>query len=264
MSMLHEKQELIKQVAPIIREAGNIVLSYFQQKLEWYKKDGQGFATQADLASEEYLISKLKSLIPGASFIAEESGGSAIESDYCWVIDPLDGTTNFAHGLSYFCISVALTYKNEPVFGVIYQPTQQELFYAQKGTGAWLNDKRLRVSELPLEKSLMGLGHVYPKGKGQNPLQESMKAIVKQVYAIRHFGAAALDIAHVAAGRLDGSVFTRLKWWDAAAGIVILSEAGGFISDFQGKHYDSKSQSFIGINTLESHEKLINLLKTAN
>ncbi len=262
--MLYEKLDLIQQVAPIIRESGSIVLSYFHQRIEWREKDGKGFVTQADLASEEYLIRMLKPLIPDASFFAEESGKSNYGNDYCWVIDPLDGTTNFAHGLSYFCISVALTYKNESVFGMIYQPLLQELFYAQKGKGAWLNDKKLKVSDLPFEKSVIGVGHSYAKGKERESLLKAVEQIAKQAYSIRHFGAAALDIAQVAAGRLDGVLFSDLAWWDIAAGMVILTESGGSISDFQGNPLGADYKSFIGVNTLASHERLINLLKTAN
>src|SRR5688572_18903690 len=137
--MIHKNDDLALRIAPIIRHAGSILLTHFTTKLTRTDKGyDQGFVTQADIESEKYLITALKAIMPDAAIFAEESGQSTTNSDYCWVIDPLDGTTNFACGLNYWCISVALTYKNKPVFGMIYQPLLNELFYAQEGKGAFL------------------------------------------------------------------------------------------------------------------------------
>lgn len=259
--MIHEQIDLRSAVEPIIKEAGKIVLSYYHQRLTWKEKgNDNGFVTEADLASERYLIQSLTPLIPGASFFAEESGKTG-ESDYCWVIDPLDGTTNFAHNLPYFCISVALTYKKVPIFGMIYQPILDELFYAQDGKGSWLNGQKLSLESVPFEKSLIAIGLPYAKNEKYAYILENMWAIARQAYAVRHFGAVALDIAYVAAGKLDGVIFSDLGWWDVAAGMVILKEAGGLSTDFDGKRVGADYKSFIGASSQQVHERLIRLLK---
>lgn len=264
--MIHQDIDLSAQVAPIIKKAGEIVLSYFHGRLTKTEKvtNGidHGFVTQADLASETYLKQELAPLIPGASIIAEESGKTEnTNSDYCWVIDPLDGTTNFAHGLPYFCISVGLTYKNSPVFGMIYQPLTDELFYATQGKGAFLNGKPITVSQASLEKSLLIVGLPYAKDRAYNHLLESTFSIAHHVYAIRNFGAVALDIAYVAAGRAEGTIFQELEWWDVVAGIVLITESGGQVSDFHGDQISQGYKSFIATGNPKVHAELLNLLK---
>lgn len=259
--MIHEQLDLVHRVKPIIKEAGDLLLSFYHKRLTWKEKGGDnGFVTEADIASEQFLIKSLTPIIPQASFFAEESGKKG-ENDYCWVIDPLDGTTNFAHNLPYFCISVALTYKKVPVFGMIYQPLLNELFYAQQGKGAWFNDQPLKLKEMPFEKSLIAIGLPYAKNERYAYILENTWAISRQAYAIRHFGAVALDIAYVAAGRLDGVIFSDLGWWDVAAGIAILEEAGGKITDFEGKMVGPEYQSFIGAGNETVHQRLKLLLK---
>lgn len=266
--MIHLDRDFAHEIAPIIKEAGKIVLSYFHTNLARTEKiEGgidHGFVTQADLASEHYLIEQLKKSIPGAAIIAEESGKKAAQgSDYAWVIDPLDGTTNFAHGLPYFCISVGLTYKDQPVFGMIYQPITDELFYATEGKGAYLNGSLMRISSAPMEQSVIAIGLPYAKDQIYANLLESTYAIGSHAYAIRSFGAVALDIAYVSAGRLEGAIFEELGWWDVAAGMVLVTEAGGQVSDFQGKLVTPDYQSFIATGTLEVRERLLSLIKTS-
>lgn len=235
----------IHQVEPIIRKAGEIVLSYFHKKLTWHEKD-QGFVTQADLESERFLIQELSKVLPEASFFAEESGRSKGENDYCWVIDPLDGTTNFAHGLPYFCISIALTYHNKPIFGVIYQPLLNELFYAQEGQGAYLNGQRISVAqEVPLDKSFLLVGLPYEKDQGYKRVMEHLQQISPRTYAFRHMGAIALDQAYLACGRADGLFFEGLSWWDIAAGILLIKEAGGMVTTYEGDTITITFNSFL-------------------
>lgn len=267
--MLHLDRDLASEVAPIIKDAGSVVLSFFHKKVTRTEKyeDGadHGFVTEADLASESYLTQQLGNLIPGAGFIAEESGKTTGEkSDYCWVIDPLDGTTNFAYGIPYFCISIGLTYQGKPVFGMIYQPVTDELFYATEGKGAFLNGKPIRVSQAPLEKSMITFCLPYEKDTVFENLLTTTLVVAKNVYAIRKFGAAALDIANVAAGRVQGAIFAELGWWDIAAGIVLVQEAGGQTSDFQGNHVGPDYKSFIATGNSEVHQKLLKLLNKQN
>lgn len=222
-----------KELEPILREAGDILLSFYGRDLQIKEKPHNGFVTSADLASEKYLIQALGQLLPEASFFAEESGASG-NSDYCWVIDPLDGTTNFAHGIPYWCISVALTHKNVPIFGAIYVPLQDDYFFAAKGKGAWCNGVAIHVSEPEkLSQALIAIGIPY-SNEQRPPIVHLGERIAFEAYGIRHLGAIALDLANISCGRLDGVVLTGLAWWDVAAGIVLLEQAGGKIADFEG------------------------------
>ena len=260
--MMHRKLDLVRVVTPIIKGAGSIVLSYFNTVLDRTEKSGDhGFVTKADLESERYLIKHLASIIPGASFFAEESGKTGgIATGYCWVIDPLDGTTNFAHRLPYFCISVALTYNNEPVFGMIFQPITQELFYAASGMGAFLNGKRIRVSEDSFSQGMIALGLPYAKDDTFDYLLHRTLTIAREAYAIRHFGAVALDAAYVASGSLEGMFFENLGWWDVAAGMLIIQESGGIVTDFHGESVNPGYKSFIA-GAPKIHQRLKELLK---
>ncbi len=243
----------------IVKEAGRILLSYFHQPLSLNAKDQDGFVTEADIASEKYLIEQLGLLLPQASFQAEESGKVG-SGEYCWVIDPLDGTSNFAHQIPYFCISVALTYHDKPIIGVIYQPVMNEFFYAQKGAGTYLNGQKLEdIASKNQEWSMIAVGFPYEKKKQFVDLLGAAQRILPETYSFRCFGAAALDLAYVAAGRLNGAISEGLKWWDVAAGIVLIEEAGGRATDFRGQEITPSYVSFVAANR-PMHEKLIQLL----
>lgn len=240
--------DLRDRVEPIIRAAGEIPLSYFSQarSLSRREKPGAGFVTKADIESEKFLMEHLSTVLPEADFYAEESGISG-NGDYRWVIDPLDGTTNFAHGLPHFCLSVALTYQRKTVFGMVYQPVLNELFWAQTGKGAWLNGEKIAVSTIDTLKSgLLVVGSPYlTKGIYQDFLKQ-VCTVAPHAYAFRYCGAIALDLAYVACGRFDGVFFHGLPWWDFAAADLLIREAGGKTSDFEGNMIDLHSQSFIG------------------
>ena len=260
--MIHLENDLVSLIEPIIKQAGDIVLSYYNKPLERHEKEGHGFVTQADLASEQFLIKKLGELIPEASFFAEESGiSNSGTSAYCWVIDPLDGTTNFAHRVPYFCISVALTYKNSPILGVVYQPMLKEFFYAIKGQGAYLNGQKIVVSRSMIAKSMVAIGLPYAKDAEYAQLLQDAWVISNRVYSIRHFGAVALDLAYLAAGRLDGVIFEELGWWDIAAGMVLVTEAGGLITDFSGLVPTPQYRSCMAVNGVPLQQELKNIIK---
>lgn len=228
-----ESLDLHADLEKILKGAGDILNSYWGKQLEHqYKHDG--FLTEADLASESYLIEKLTALVP-ADIWAEESGQSGTNNNgHCWVIDPLDGTTNFAYGIPYFCISIALTKHDEPIHAAIYNPLQNDFFYARRGEGAWCNSKKIAVSDPDsMKEAVVGMGFSYARDERSSLLSGAHK-IVTQVQAVRNLGAIALDLALLAAGRLDGVVFSHLEWWDVAAGMLLVTEAGGKISDFQG------------------------------
>lgn len=246
----------------IVRQAGDILLSYFGNSLSCKDKAGAGFVTEADLAAEKFLIDKLSKVLPEAAFFAEESGING-DGDYCWVIDPLDGTTNFAHKIPYFCISVALTYKQEPILAVIYQPILKEMFTALKNKGAFLNDNPIKISNVTdFGRSFLVIGIPYETNEDYyKRFLEDISKIMKSAYAFRHFGAAALDLAYVACGRFDAIFFEDLSWWDFAAGMLMIHEAGGITSDFANKPILSTSRSFVGANK-DMHGILLQLLSS--
>lgn len=252
-------QDLRAKVEPIVRDAGDILLSYFHTNLIRTEKQS-GFVTEADLASERFLMAELHKVMPEAAFFAEESGKSGNSTDdYCWVIDPLDGTTNFAHGLPYFCISVALTFKGKPVFGCIYQPLLNEFFYASQGNGAYLNGERIQVSAVrSLQESLLLVGFPYAKGEHYQNVLNYLRDLSKKTYAFRHFGAVALDQAYLACGRSEVVFFEQLGWWDVAAGIILIQEAGGVVSTYQGRVVDAHYESFLAANQ-ELHVQMLTL-----
>ncbi len=237
--------ELVAALEPLVKEAGEILLSYFQKTVHKTFKENGSFATQADLASERFLIQNLETLIQGVSFFAEESGIRA-GNEYCWVIDPLDGTTNFAQGLPYFCISVALTHHGQPILGVVYQPILKEFFYAIKGHGAFLNGVKLQISDTAVFNESVVIFEL-PYRKEEN-FCDKMGQMQKVVYTSRTFGAAALDQAYCAAGRADAAIFGQLGWWDVAAGMLLITEAGGVVTDFEGGTITSGYRSFVAGN----------------
>jgi len=232
-----------KEVEKAAQEAGRILLTYYEGELSRsYKGDGS-FATQADIAAEQHLIKALQPLVPGAGFYAEESGIVA-GNDYAWVIDPLDGTTNFAHGVPYFCTAIALTYKQEPVLGVIYQPLLKHLFSAQKGNGAYLNGERISVlSETRLTESLLAVW--FDTGEASFALGKEMPS---SQFSFRNPGAGALDLAYCAAGRFDACFYQGAYWWDYAAGALLIEEAGGKVSTFHGERVNPGNRTFVGGN----------------
>ena len=219
------------------RRAGSIInrASNDLDKLTVEQKAPNDYVSEVDRAAEAAIIDVLKTAYPQHSILAEESGESKTESDYLWIIDPLDGTTNFLHGFPQYCVSIALSVKGVVSQGVIYDPTRNELFTASKGGGAFLNDRRIRVSKrIHLQDCLIGTG--FPTREMQNfdRYLAMFKDLTPKCAGIRRPGAAALDLAYVACGRYDGFWELGLSAWDMAAGALMIKEAGGLVTDFAG------------------------------
>ena len=219
------------------RRAGSIInrASNDLDKLTVEQKAPNDYVSEVDRAAEAAIIDVLKTAYPQHSILAEESGESKTESDYLWIIDPLDGTTNFLHGFPQYCVSIALSVKGVVSQGVIYDPTRNELFTASKGGGAFLNDRRIRVSKrIHLQDCLIGTG--FPTREMQNfdRYLAMFKDLTPKCAGIRRPGAAALDLAYVACGRYDGFWEMGLSAWDMAAGALMIKEAGGLVTDFAG------------------------------
>lgn len=224
------KQETLEKAKIWVKEVGEIQLEKLGKKnININIKSGKiDLVTEMDKLSEKILIEKIKKSHPEHSILSEESGMRDNNSDYRWIIDPLDGTTNYAHGFPVFSISVALKYKEEVILGVVYVPKLDELFFAIKDEGAYLNGERIKVSNTKkLEKSLLATGFPYDRAIDSNNNLKYFNQLVTKVRGIRRTGSAAFDLCNVAAGRFDGYWELKLNPWDVAAGVLIVREAGG-------------------------------------
>lgn len=200
-------------------------------------KSKNDFVTYVDQEAERLLVKGLSSLIPEAGFVTEEDTAHQSGEDYLWIIDPLDGTTNFIHASTPYAISIALTYKKEPVVGVIYEITRKEIFYAWRGSKAYLNGKEIHVSGTDkLSESIIVTGRPHHYMDRYPELLSSVDYFLKNTHGLRLSGSAASDLAYVACGRYDGRYEFNLKPWDIAAGVLIIQQAGGHVSDFIGEN----------------------------
>jgi myo-inositol-1(or 4)-monophosphatase len=199
------------------------------------QKRHNDFVTEVDQAAEAAVIDIIAKAYPDHAILAEESGARG-DSEYVWIIDPLDGTTNFIHGFPQYAVSIALQHRGVVTQGVVFDPTRNELFTASRGRGAFMNDKRIRVSRrTKLQDALIGTGFPFRDQRHLDDYLATFRALTQQTAGIRRPGAAALDLAYVAMGRLDGFWESGLSSWDAAAGSLLILEAGGLVSDFQGE-----------------------------
>lgn len=219
--------------------AGKIIVRFVDRldTITVDEKRRNDFVTEVDRLAEQEIIHVIRKAYPEHSILAEESGLIEGENrDFCWVIDPLDGTANFVHGFPQFAVSIGLKQQGEVILGAIYDPLRNELFTANKGAGAQLNNRKIRVSQCKkLESSLIGTGFPFRETHHFKPYLKTFEAIFPICTGIRRAGAAALDLAYVAAGRLDGFWEASLKEWDLAAGTLIIKEAGGLVGDFHGQ-----------------------------
>ncbi len=224
-------------------------------------KDTSDFVTCVDRESEDLIISTIKRKHPSHYFLAEESVKDNVTTDYRWIIDPLDGTTNFIHSYPVFSISIALEHKGEIILGVVYDPLREEIFTAEKGTGTFLNGKPVKTSSVnDLDNGLIATGFPFRKKDLIDPYLDLFKNIFNQVSDIRRAGSAALDFAYLACGRCDGFFELGLSPWDIAAGSILITEAGGVISDFGGGKDYLKTGNIVAAN-LSLHDKLLKEVK---
>jgi len=220
------------------RRAGAIINRASQDigTLNIKSKNYNDFVSEVDVAAERVIIDTLKDAYPNHGFLGEESGSSENQSDFIWIIDPLDGTTNFLHNFPQYCVSIALQHKGEITQAVIYEPNRNDLYTATKGRGAFLNDKRIRVSKCDkLQQSLIGTGFPFRDFKHLDTYLAMFKSMLQKTSGIRRPGSAALDLAYVANGSLDAFWEIGLSSWDIAAGALLVQEAGGIISNLNGK-----------------------------
>jgi len=233
------------------RKAGSIITraSYDLDKLTVRTKRQNDFVSEVDHAAEDAIISTLREAYPDHGFLGEETGYKDRDAEYLWIIDPLDGTTNFLHGVPQYCVSIGCQQKGVLRHAVVFDPNRNELFTASKGAGAFLNDRRIRVSRVDkLEGALMSTGFPFREVGNLDDYLRMMKNIIMNTAGLRRPGAAALDLAWVAAGRFDGFWEMGLSPWDMAAGVLLVREAGGLVGDFAGEERFMDSGRIVASN----------------
>jgi myo-inositol-1(or 4)-monophosphatase len=235
------------------RSAGTVISRAFEQhdKIEIESKGSNDFVTNVDLSAEQAIIDTIKKSYPKHSIISEECGEiKGEDSDYQWIIDPLDGTTNFIKGIPHFSVSIALKIKGKLDQAVIYDPIRGELFTASRGKGAQLNGFRIRVKQhKELSGTILATGFPYKQKQHLDAYMAMFKTLFEQTADMRRAGSAALDLAYVAAGRVDGFFELGLKPWDTAAGELLVIEAGGLVTDFNGGHEHANSGNIVAASS---------------
>jgi myo-inositol-1(or 4)-monophosphatase len=258
-----ELQEVLATAARAALAAGAIIRDRYGRTHQIAHKGAIDLVTEADLAAEEKIIDLLQAELPGTAILAEESSSFYQQAPVAptWVIDPLDGTTNFAHGFPWFGTSIAFMRERRSEAGIIYCPMLDELFCTCRGAGAWLNGERVQVSPADaLSHSLLATGFPYDIRQHPEMVLPALQAVLVRVQGVRRAGAAALDLAYVACGRLDGFWEIKLKPWDSAAGLLLVEEAGGRVTDFRDRPYSPFVPEILATNGL-IHAELAALLQ---
>jgi myo-inositol-1(or 4)-monophosphatase len=242
------------------RGAGAILTKHYQKKHRIKYKPNAGIVTEADLEAEDFIIREIQKTFPHSSIVSEESGPIRRDDSLCWVIDPLDGTSNYAHRFGYFCVSIGLLENGALRAGLIHQPLNQDMYWAEKNQGAYLNGQRLRVSKTKrIRDSLLGTGFYYTTGSTLGKELEIFRRVQEKARAVRRPGSAALDLAMVASGVYDAFWERGLSSWDVAAGILLVEEAGGQVTNYRGKVAELEGREVLASNTL-LHGTLMRLI----
>lgn len=239
--------------------AGELLEYHFESALEYERKEDKSIVTKADFAAEEVILSQIKEKFPDHKIISEEKGVIDSKSPFVWLIDPLDGTLNFSRGLPNFAVSIALTENDKTKLSVIYNPITNSLFQAEVGKGAYWNGEKIRVSEIEdLSTAMITFGRARDEENKKKTLNMINKIYFKSHQRI--LGSSALELAWTASGRLEGFVSVGLKRWDVAGGLLLVTEAGGKVTDFEGGELDPENTYFLATNS-RIHEELLGILK---
>lgn len=257
-------EDLLKRVAlKAAKEGGAILMEYFGKVKSIDYKGEINLVTEADRRSEEVILRIIKDSYPDHRILAEETGDSGECSSFKWIIDPLDGTTNYAHGYPCFCVSLAIEHEGDVIYSAIYDPMREELFTAEKGKGAHLNGKAIKVSSTKkLNQSLLCTGFPYDVRNDMNSNILHFSNFLLRAQAVRRDGSAALDLCYTAAGRFDGFWEQKLHPWDVAAGSLLVTEAGGKLSNFKGENFSIYSKEIVASNGMIHHQMVEVLGKT--
>lgn len=250
----------LETAVEIAREAGALLANLFERRIGYELKGDYDLVTAADRASEKLIVERLLTHFPTHSIVAEEGGGREASQEFCWYVDPLDGTTNFAHGYPMFNVTLALERAGQLIAGVVYEPIRQEMFAAERGGGAYVNNKRIHVSPATqLTDSLLITGFPsYKRHKSVNV--HFFHQVAMTTHGVRRSGSAALDLAYLAAGRAEGFWEFGLNPWDVAAGILLVEEAGGRTSDMRGAARDLRGPHLLATNG-HIHDQTLELFR---
>jgi len=238
---------------------------FFNQSFTISNKEGKNnLVTEADHASEKAIISVIRKHYPDHFILTEESGELVQQSDYKWIVDPIDGTINFAHGIPINCVSIGIEYKGKMIMGMVYNPHMNELFFAEKGKGATLNGQPIHVSEeTDAMKSCLVTGFPYIYLNMENGPLQVFERFIRQGVPVRRLGAAAIDLCWVAAGRFDGFYEHKLEAWDSAAGYLIVEEAGGKVTDFSGSQFSVYQHRIVATNGF-IHDQMLSIINNSD
>ncbi|HVN78088.1 MAG TPA: inositol monophosphatase family protein [Terriglobia bacterium] len=254
-------EDYLRVAVEAAKLGGEVLRQYYGKEKKIEYKGEIDVVTEADKQSEKLVVALLSSRFPHHSILAEEGGCMEKSSDYKWVVDPLDGTSNYAHDYPFFSVSIALEKQGEVIAGAVYHPILEELFIAEKGGGAYLNDRRVQVSKVTtLKKALLSTGFPYDIQKDPEEALGLFGNFIHASLGIRRDGSAALDLCYLAMGRFDGFWELRLNPWDTAAGILIVTEAGGRVSNFDGQAFSIYEDNILASNGL-LHEGMMEVIK---
>jgi myo-inositol-1(or 4)-monophosphatase len=264
MKSMHDENGNLRFAVNLAEQAGRIIASYangsFQVVGKGTQKGGIDIVTDADHASEDFILEHIRKQFPDHDILSEETITEKKGSDWLWVVDPLDGTVNFSHGYPAFCVSIALLKNDAIILGVVHDPLRQETFSAIRGEGAFVNSNRIHVSAAEiLTRSLIATGFPYDRASSPENNVAEFNQVVTKVQGMRRGGSAALDLSYVACGRLDGFWELKLKPWDMAAGMLLVEEAGGIITDRLGKPTNMYTNNIVATNG-RIHPLLLELL----
>ncbi len=253
--------ELLDVAISAARKAGAITLRYFETSVEREEKDDKSFVTRADKEAEASILGEIKKHFPEHSILSEESGAEKKKSEFEWVVDPLDGTGNFVNGIPLFAISIAVVKNGVPVVAVVYQPVGDSLYTAEKGKGTTWKGKPVKVSDGGSEHALITFG---PGKKEKVRLNQLFARVEQFVKSKRYLGCTALELAYVARGGTEGYICLGLNRWDYAAGVLLVAEAGGTLSQFDGAPWQFGASDYFIASNGKVHTTLLELVKTAS
>jgi myo-inositol-1(or 4)-monophosphatase len=241
-----------------VRAGANELRSFFNEKFTISNKEGiNNLVTEADHAAEKAILDVIKKDFPGHYILSEEAGEIIQDSNYKWIIDPIDGTVNFAHGIPLCCVSIALEHEGEIILGAVFNPNMDELYFAEKGNGAVLNEKKISVSEqTQVIRACLVTGFPYTYLDMPNGPLQVFERLIRKGIPVRRLGSAAIDLCWVAAGRFDGFYEHKLEAWDSAAGYLIVEEAGGRVTDFKGNKFSPYQPHVLATNGKIHNEML--------
>jgi len=257
---MHKIDEWIQLGLTVAREAGNLIAERYNTSFAVSQKGAINLVTEVDLAAEELLVGRIRKEFPSHAILAEERHSDTPRDSVCWIIDPLDGTTNFAHGYPAFAVSIGLEIDGEVEWGAVIDPLRKELYTARRGQGAFCNGVALHVSEVAaLGESLLATGFPYDIRTSEENNLANFCAFALRCHGIRRSGSAALDLCNVAAGRLDGFWESKLNPWDCAAGYLLVREAGGRVTNYRGDHGSIYEREVVASNG-RIHEEILSVL----